>query len=84
MLAALAARHLQPVQFLFDAVKGVVADLVSGAHREDGFPCRSERTPVQLAMGGRRLVRCYRGVREMGCEFLTNRGGAAPAPARAM
>ena len=32
--------HLEPVQFLFDSMKGIVADLVVGTHGENGLPGR--------------------------------------------
>jgi hypothetical protein len=36
-----ATRDFEPVQFRFDLMKGVVADLVAGTHGEHGLPRRS-------------------------------------------
>ena len=42
--------HLDPVQFLFEPVKGVVANLVVGTHRDDRLPRRLEGITMELAM----------------------------------
>jgi len=46
--------HFEPVQLLFDLVKGVVPDFVAGAHRENGLPRRSQRCAMHCAVCGAR------------------------------
>jgi len=46
----LAVGHLDPVQLLLDLVKGVVADLVGGAHRENSLPGCLEDSAMKIAV----------------------------------
>src|SRR5690242_3989480 len=48
-----AAHHLEPVQLLFHAVEGVLADLVAVAHGEDGLAGGVDGATVQLGVRGR-------------------------------
>ena len=42
------SRHLEPVQFLFDLVEGIVADFIVGAHGVHRLPRRMERFAMQV------------------------------------
>src|SRR4051812_41633676 len=46
-----AARHLQPVQLLFNGVERIVANLVIRAHGDHRLPGCLERPVMDLAMG---------------------------------
>src|SRR5712672_2622323 len=48
--AGLLRRHIQPVEFLFDPMKGIVTDLVARTHRNDGLPRGTQRRPMQFAL----------------------------------
>jgi hypothetical protein len=54
LLVVLTPCHLDPVQFLFDLMKGVVPDLVVGAHDEDRLPGRFQSCAMQFAVRGAR------------------------------
>jgi len=41
------ARHLKPIQLLFDLIKSVVADFVVVSHRKNGFACGTERSTTR-------------------------------------
>lgn len=49
-------RHFQPVQLLFNPMKGIVADLITGTHGENGLSRRLEGSTMQLS------VRCLGGI----------------------
>ena len=49
-VALSATCHFEPVQFLLDLVKRIVADLVVGAHGENGLPRRLEGAAMELAV----------------------------------
>jgi hypothetical protein len=51
LLVPAAACHFDPVQFFFHPVKGIVADLVAGAHRQDRLARRLEGPAVNIAVG---------------------------------
>src|SRR5262245_48338185 len=42
--------HSEPIQFLFNALKGIVADLASRAHREDGTSRSYQGASTDLAV----------------------------------
>ena len=46
-----ASRHLQPVEFFFDAMKGVVADVSAGTHRQHSTARRFEGATPQQGVG---------------------------------
>src|SRR6188768_683227 len=52
LVLRLAAGHLQPVELLFELVKGVVADLIAGAHVQSGLPRRLKRDAMKVAEYG--------------------------------
>ena len=43
--------HLEPVQFLFHPMKGIVTDLVACPHRENGLPGRLEGSAMDFGVG---------------------------------
>ena len=45
-----AAGHFEPVQFLFDEMERVVADLAAGTHGDNGLPRRLKRSTVECAV----------------------------------
>ena len=51
-----AARHFDPVQFLFHLMKGIVADLVAGAHRENGLARRLKCVGGECRVWANRLA----------------------------
>src|SRR5258708_2498495 len=50
--AGLLRRHIQPVEFLFDPMKGIVTDLVARTHCNDGLPRGTQRRSMQFAVCG--------------------------------
>src|SRR6185503_15449478 len=46
------ARHLEPIQFLFHLMKGIVADLVVGAHVDDRLARGLKGTLMDVAVRG--------------------------------
>ena len=53
------ARHLKPIQLLFDLMKGVVADFVVVSHRKNGFACGTERSTLCFGMCGVCGITCF-------------------------
>jgi hypothetical protein len=53
-----ATRHLEPVQFLFDTMERIVADLVVGTHGKNSVPRRVDRPAVESRMCGSRGPVC--------------------------
>jgi hypothetical protein len=45
------AGHFEPVQFLFDPMKRIVANLVAGPHGKDGFPRSLAPSAMAAAQG---------------------------------
>jgi hypothetical protein len=73
-----AARHLDPVQFLFHLMEGIVADLVAGAHREHGLARGVQSPAVNVAMcesSGLALLRIGIHRSQVRDEFLPDRLG---------
>jgi Dolichyl-phosphate-mannose-protein mannosyltransferase len=66
------ACHFQPVQFLFDLMERIVADLVVGTHVENSLSSRFERATMQFAMCGahRICLSIHSGVCQMRRELL--------------
>ncbi len=54
------AGHLEPVQFLFYPMKGIVADRVTGAHGENGLPGGLDGSATGLAVCGARRIASVR------------------------
>ena len=48
--------HLEPVQFLFHLMKGIVANLVAVAHGEHGLARGLKGSAMNVAMGGRGIA----------------------------
>src|SRR6267142_685409 len=71
-ILVVASRHFEPVELLFQPMKGVVADFLARTHGENGLPCRPKRAAAHFAVrgtpGGARAVRAL--VRQQGLEFL--------------
>ncbi|MBA2565180.1 MAG: hypothetical protein H0V09_07125 [Gemmatimonadetes bacterium] len=44
--------HFEPIQFLFDPMKGIIADLVVGTHVENSPPRRLESSAMDFAVCG--------------------------------
>jgi len=69
---AFATGHLDPVQFLFDSMKGIVPDLVAGAHDEDRLPGRLQRGAMEFAARGARS-RVAAGIPMLVCQTCRER-----------
>src|SRR5258705_2628800 len=70
------AGHLYPVQFLFQLMERIVADLVAFAHAEDGVSRALERPAVNVAVGeapGFAFIRVRIRSAQMRGEFLPDR-----------
>ena len=68
-----AACHFKPVQFLFDDVKRIVADLVTGTQGQDGRSRGVDGATMEFAMCGVHAILCAGirpGASEMRGEFL--------------